>query len=285
MRVAVTGLDGFTGRYVAAILAGLGADPVALDADLTDRDAVESAVAATEFDRLIHLAAIAFAGGDDWRAFYEVNQIGTCTLLDAVARYRPGSRCILASSAQVYGPGAEGMIDEAHGCNPVGHYAISKYAMERAAALYDDRLVIGVARPFNYTGIGQEARYLVPKIVDHFRHRAEAIELGNLFVQRDFGDVRSVADAYCRLALADETPPVVNLGTGALHSIQDIVDILTGMTGHRPELRVNPAFVRPHDVPILGADISLAKQAMPGWAPGKIEHTLDWMLNAPEGPY
>ncbi len=281
MRVAVTGLDGFTGRYVAQILKESGADPVALAADLTDREAVERAVAATEFDRLVHLAAVAFAGGDDWRAFYEVNQIGTCTLLDAVVRHRPGIRCILASSAQVYGPGAEGMIDEGHGCNPVGHYAISKYAMELATGLYSPALDIAIVRPFNYTGVGQEARYLVPKIVDHFRRRVREIERGNLFVRRDFGDVRSVADAYCRLALADgAVPSVVNLGTGALHSIQDLVAILSEMTGHRPELRVDPAFVRPHDVPTLGADISLARKAIPGWQPHPVEDTLGWMLNA-----
>lgn len=281
MRVAVTGLDGFTGRYASAALASLGVTALAIDADLTDCEAIEHAVATTEFDRLIHLAAIAFAGGGDWRAFYEVNLIGTCTLLEAVARHRPESRCILASSAQVYGPGAEGIIDEAHTCNPVGHYAISKYAMERAASLYGDRLLISVVRPFNYTGIGQEARYLIPKIVDHFRRRAPEIELGNMFVQRDFGDVRSVADAYCRLAVADDTPPIVNLGTGALHSIQNIIDILADMTGHRPEVSINPSFVRPHDVPTLGANITLALQAMPGWTPRPIEDTLEWMLNAP----
>lgn len=280
MRVAVTGLDGFTGRYVDAILQRIGIDYVALDADLTDPAALEWAVADTEFDRLIHLAAIAFAGGNDWRAFYEVNQLGTVALLEAVARHRKGARCILASSAQVYGPGAEGLIDESFACNPVGHYAISKYAMERAADLFSPTIEVVIARPFNYTGAGQEARYLVPKIVDHFRRRAPEIELGNLFVRRDFGDVRSVAEVYCMLALADSPPPIVNIGTGSLHSIQDIVDILTDITGHSPELRSNPAFIRANDVPTLGADIGRIRQALPDWAPKPIEDTLDWMLHA-----
>ncbi|MBJ7437648.1 MAG: GDP-mannose 4,6-dehydratase [Sphingopyxis sp.] len=280
MRIAVTGLDGFTGRYVEAILKDMGVDHVALAADLTDSKAVDQAVAETEFDRLIHLAAIAFAGGNDWRAFYEVNQLGTVTLLEAVARHRKGARCILASSAQVYGLGAEGLVNETHICNPVGHYAISKYAMELAAPLFSSALEIVIARPFNYTGVGQEARYLVPKIVDHFRRRAPEIELGNLFVRRDFGDVRSVAEFYCMLALADTPPPHVNVGTGALHSIQDIVDVLTSMTGHGPQLRTNPAFIRANDVPTLGADIGLAKRVLTGWAPRPIEDTLGWMLRA-----
>lgn len=280
MRIAVTGLDGFTGRYVEAILKDMGIDHVAISADLADGQAVERAVAETDFDRLIHLAAIAFAGGNDWRAFYEINQLGTVALLEAVARHRKGARCILASSAQVYGPGAEGFVDESHSCNPVGHYAISKYAMELMTPLFASELDIVIARPFNYTGVGQESRYLVPKIVDHFRRGAPEIELGNLFVRRDFGDVRSIAEFYCMLALADAPPSCINVGTGALHSIQDIVEILTSMTGHRPQLRTNPAFVRANDVPTLGADIGLAKRVLPDWAPRSIEDTLGWMLRA-----
>ena len=56
MRVALTGATGFTGRFVAAALTKMGAAPVALKADLQDKDAVDRAVAETEFDlSLIHI--------------------------------------------------------------------------------------------------------------------------------------------------------------------------------------------------------------------------------------
>ena len=185
MRVAVTGAKGFTGRFIARALAAAGATCVPITADLTDAAALGRAVAETGFDRLIHLAAHAFVATSDWRAFYEVNQVGTFALLDAAARARPGARVIVASSAQVYGPGAQGLIGEGAPVNPANHYAVGKLAMEQGAALWRDRLEIIVARPFNYTGVGQGVEYLVPKIVDHFRRRESVIELGNTWATCD----------------------------------------------------------------------------------------------------
>lgn len=280
MRVALTGADGFTGRFVADALAARGVESVALAADLTDPVAVAAEVAATPFDRVIHLAALAFVGVADWEGFYQVNQIGTFRLLDAVARHRPGARCLLASSAQVYGPGAEGLIAEDAPTNPANHYAVSKLAMEQGAARWGDRLDLVVTRPFNYTGISQPTDYLIPKIVDHFRRRAPVIELGNTWVKRDFGDVRAVAEAYAGLILADAAPPVVNVATGHVWAIDDILGILTELSGHEIEVRVNPAFVRANDVPVLGGDVARLRAALPGWEPRALADTLGWMYAA-----
>ncbi|WP_375396487.1 GDP-mannose 4,6-dehydratase [uncultured Sphingomonas sp.] len=279
MRVAVTGANGFTGRYVGQLLDALGIDWVALQPDLTDRAAIAAAVAATPFDRLIHLAAIAFVAAAQWRPFYEVNQLGTLALLEAVARQRPGTRCVLASSAQVYGPQASGSIDEDQPPHPVNAYGVSKLAMELGATPWRGDLDIVVTRPFNYTGVNQEDRYLIPKIVSHFRNRASVIELGNLTVRREFGDVRSVAEAYCGLALSDVPAPVVNLCTGEAHSVSGIVAMLERTTRHRMEIKVNPAFVRPDDVPLLVGDDRRLRALLPKWRPKDLAETLSWMMS------
>lgn len=277
MRVAVTGACGFTGRFVVEALAAAGAICVPLDADLTDKDAVARAVTETPFDRLIHLAAKAFVDACDWEGFYTVNQLGAFHLLDAVARVRPGTRCILASSAQVYGSGAGGLITEEAATNPANHYAVSKRAMEEGAQLWKGALELVVTRPFNYTGVGQEGAYLIPKIVDHFHRRADVIELGNLWVKRDFGDVRAVADAYAGLALADTAPALVNICTGVVCSIDQILDTLSALAGYRPRVVVNPAFVRANDVHVLGGDATRLKAALPDWQPRDLAETLAWM--------
>lgn len=282
MRVALTGATGFTGRFVSAALEQVGATPVVLQVDLRDQTAIDQAVDGLDFDRVIHLAGHAFIDASDWQSFYAVNQLGTLNLLDAVSRKKPGTRCILASSAQVYGPNAEGLITEDAPTNPVNHYAISKRTMEEGAELWRDRLEIVVTRPFNYTGVGQDTQYLIPKIVDHFRRRADVIELGNTWVKRDFGDVRSVADAYAGLALANGVPPVVNVATGAASSIGDILDQLTTISGHHIEVEVNQAFVRKGDVEVLAGDATLLRQTLPGWQPRAISDTLQWMYDEGE---
>lgn len=278
MRVALTGADGFTGRYVGEQLSRRGINWVALEGDITNAQEIDEAVESTQFDRLIHLAAIAFAGGGDWGAFYEVNQIGTFNLLQSVARHRRGAVCLLASTAAVYGQTASGMVDEGAPANPSNHYSVSKYAMELGAAFWKVELDIRIARPFNYTGVGQGTNYLVPKIVDHYARRAPHIELGNIHVQRDFGDVRSVARAYCDLIASDQRNLLVNLATGRLSSISDIMTVLTALTGHSMDVRVNPAFVRVGDVPVLGGNPDRLCSLAPQWQPVALEDTLAWML-------
>ncbi len=277
MRVALTGATGFTGRFVAAALTKAGMTPVALKMDLRDKEVVDRIIRETEFDRLIHLAAYAFVHASDWSAFYDVNQLGTFNLLDAVSRRKEGARCIIASSAQIYGPKAEGLIAEDAPANPTNHYAVSKYAMERGGRLWGDRLDLVVTRPFNYTGVGQDTKYLVPKIVEHFKRRADVIELGNTWVRRDFGDVRSVANAYAGLVQAPTVPPTVNIATGHVYSISDIIEKLTALSGHHIDIEVNPAFVRTGDVAVLGGDATLLRSTLPYWNPRSIEDTLQWL--------
>ncbi|GAA3722808.1 GDP-mannose 4,6-dehydratase [Sphingomonas cynarae] len=277
MRIAITGAAGFTGRHLAGYLVARGDEPVALSADVTDVDAVKREIADVRPDAVIHLAAKAFVQSDDVQSFYAVNQIGTLHLLDAITSARPGITVLLASSAQVYGAQAAGLIDEEAALAPSNHYAVSKAAMEMAANLYSSHIRLIVARPFNYTGVGQQNRYLVPKIVSHFAKRAERIELGNLDVQRDFGDVRAVVAAYAGLLGA--APGIYNVSSGALHSVRDLLGALTRLTGHDLAVDVNPAFVRPNDVPVLGGRNNRLRAALPDWQPLSIDDTLAWMLD------
>lgn len=279
MQVALTGADGFTGHYLRAALDHAGIANLALNFDLCDARAVAKGVEEADFDCLIHLAGKAFAGSSDWPSLYAVNQIGTLTLLDALAREKPGIRCILASTAQVYGAKAEGLITETAPKHPANHYAISKWAMEQGADLWRDRLDIVVTRPFNYTGVGQGVEYLVPKIVDHFRRQAPIIELGNSWVKRDFGDVRSVAEVYVGLARAQRLPPVVNICTGQVRSIDYLIERLSEISGYTPEIRTNPEFVRSNDIEVLGGNPELLQNTLPDWQPNSIEQVLSWMYD------
>lgn len=279
MTVAITGAEGFTGRYVTAELDRRGIPWCALGADLRDPKTLDAEVAASpQFNALIHLAAIAFAGGNDWRAFYDVNQIGTFNLLESVSRHRPGARCVVASSAQVYGSAASGIVDETYVCDPSNHYGISKYAMELGARNWADQIKIVITRPFNYTGIGQETRYLIPKLVDHFKRRCKTVELGNITVKRDFGDVREIAAIYCDLALDGQPINIINVGSGRLYTIADITGMLTVITGHEIKIEVNPLFLRTNEVEILGCNVQKLRATLPDRHYPEFIDTLKWML-------
>lgn len=298
-KILVTGADGFTGRYLAAELQragyevhGLVHKPVASGkvpgvsalhvADLSDAARLAAVVNEVQPDKVAHLAAIAFVAHGDIEAIYRTNLVGTRHLLEALAQSNaPLDAVLLASSANVYGNSVGGVLDENTPPAPANDYAVSKLAMEYAARLYAGRLPLIMARPFNYTGVGQAESFLIPKIVNHVRRRAPLIELGNLDVARDFSDVRNVVQLYRRLL---EQPAAVgqtfNVCSGQAWSLNDVLAMVREISGHDFEVRVNPAFVRQNEVKtLLGSRAKL--DAVVGEVPEiALRDTLRWMLEA-----
>lgn len=293
-RVLVTGAQGFTGHHMVARLSalgyevwGLGSDPAIrttahhyLAANLTDPDALASAIKTCRPHYAIHLAGVAFVGHASPAAFYNVNLIGTRHLLQALDAHASDLKCVLlASSANIYGNGTDGLLSEDAPPHPANDYAVSKLAMEYMAQLWLHKLPIVIARPFNYTGIGQSTNFLIPKIVSHFVAKKELIELGNLDVWREFNDVRDVTDAYAKLIQAAPVGQVINVCSGKLHSLREVLDLTASLTHHTLEIKVNPSFVRPNEVTSLGGDPSLLRQYVSDWNPYPLDETLKWMLS------
>jgi nucleoside-diphosphate-sugar epimerase len=249
-------------------------------ADLTDPTSVTEMVHDVRPDAVVHLAGIAFVGHGSVNDFYNVNLMGTRNLLDALSKGGHGKRgVVLASSANVYGNALVSPISESTPPASANDYAVSKLAMEYVAKLFTNQLPIAITRPFNYTGVGQDPKFLVPKIVSHFRQRAPQIELGNLDVARDFSDVRDVASVYAALLdgrnIDGET---VNICSGRAIALGDIIDMCRAITGHNLDVVVNPAFVRADEIKTLHGDPSMVETLIGGLDRHRFEDTLRWML-------
>jgi nucleoside-diphosphate-sugar epimerase len=291
-RVLLTGANGFTGVYVRSELEAAGYQVVGavvgmprgdheVALDITSLEQCRAAMQAVRPDYLIHLAAISFVHHADAEAFYRVNVMGTLNLLQALADAGVAPRRILiASSANVYGNATEGVISESQPPQPVNHYATSKIAMEYMVRTWCDRLPIVITRPFNYTGVGQERHFLVPKIISHFAERAPVIELGNLDVERDFSDVRVVARAYRGLLEGDCAGEIVNVCSGRPFSLRGILTAMRDIAGYEIEVRINPAFVRQSEVKTLVGSAARLRAIVGGLDPIPLEDTLRWMADA-----
>jgi nucleoside-diphosphate-sugar epimerase len=291
-RALITGLHGFTGRYLARELeaagyqvfgTALGSEPGAhgFSVDLTDSAALAQVVDTVQPDVVVHLAAIAFVAHADVEAMYRVNLIGTRNLLEALSALRKPPRAVLlASSANIYGNSSIEPIDEDVAPAPANDYAVSKLAMEYMARLWLDRLPIIFVRPFNYTGVGQADNFLLPKIVGHFRRNARMIELGNLDVARDFSDVRTVIAAYRRLLDVAPVGQTFNVCSGVAHSLMEVLAMVSEAAGYTIDVSVNPAFTRANEVKrLVGSNARLT--AVIGPLPQiALSDTLRWMLRA-----
>ena len=281
MKILLTGSNGFTGRVFHAQARAFGHTVLELTGDLTDKNKIRDEVLAIQPDWVVHLAAISFVGHADDSAFYAVNVVGTMNLLGALAALPVKPRKVLiASSANIYGNSEASPLSEATPPSPVNHYAMSKLAMEHMALTHAGTLPMVLVRPFNYTGPGQAAQFLIPKLVDHFARKADRIELGNLHVEREFNDVRMVCEAY--LALLEKGLPgeTYNVCTGQTHSLRDVIDRLEKLTGHQMAVTVNPAFVRANEVHRLCGSPAKLLSCVGQLAPYTLDDTLQSMLDA-----
>lgn len=281
MRLLITGSDGFTGHHLSLMAKTGGHEVYPTVSDITDARALGNEIRNIAPTHIIHLAAISAVTHSDELDFYRVNVIGTDNLLKALAALpaRP-EKVLLASSANVYGNATHSPIVEDQPTAPVNHYAISKLAMEKLAQIHAERLPIVLARPFNYTGVGHDSRFVIPKLVEHFSRHAPEIELGNLSVEREFNDVRMVADAYLRLLDAGRAGEIYNICTGKTYSLHQILQILTDLTGQTPLIKVNLDYVRKNEIIRLCGSPTKLISAVGALKEFALSETLQWMLSA-----
>lgn len=294
MKALITGVNGFTGQYLCKTLTEAGYEVHGLVHDSCDLHYVSKSyqvelgnsvrlkevVSEVQPDVVAHLAAISFVAHGNVDEIYQTNVLGTRNLLEALV----GSNCrsvLLASSANVYGNATGGVLSEATLPSPANDYAVSKLAMEFIAKLYADRLPLIIARPFNYTGVCQSDSFLLPKIINRVRQKERVIELGNLDVERDFSDVRMVAQYYRRLLeCSSAIGNTFNVCSGIAYSLRDVLNMVRDISGHDFDVQVNPAFVRANEVKtLLGSNHRLISTV------GEIEQiplrdTLRWMLES-----
>lgn len=310
MKVLITGIDGFTAKYLARHLAAEGctvtgsyllerehlrdipADVTLRPLDVTDGAACRDLVGEEKPDVLFHLAAQS-APALSWakpQLTARVNIEGSINILEA-ARNVEDCRVILVGSAEEYGQVEpdEVPIGEDQPYRPRNLYGVTKIAQSMIADLYVQGygMDIVTVRAFNHIGPGQSEAFVVSDFASQIARIqlgliAPVIHVGNLSGKRDFTDVRDMVRAYWLAARKGEPGGVYNIGTGIELSVREVLDRLVALCPVPIELRVDRSRYRPCDVPVLVCD-STRIRALTGWEP-KIDLDLtlqdvlsDWL--------
>lgn len=250
--------------------------------DVRDADAVDRLVARVRPEWACHLAAQSSAGLS-WRdptLTYAVNVAGTHLLLDALRRLSPGCRVLVTATSDEYGRVDPELcpLDEDAPLRPLSPYAASKVAQEWVARTFYEAfgLEVVITRAFMHIGPGQPPSFAT---ADWARQIALAeaglgaavVEVGDLSLAREFGDVRDVVRAY-RLVLEHGVPgEPYNVATGRARPLGDALGILLDLARVDMEVRVDPAKMRPADPPLLTGSAAKLERLV-GWKP---EHRLE----------
>jgi GDP-4-dehydro-6-deoxy-D-mannose reductase len=292
MNVLVTGANGFVGRHLLPLLrhefpqntivaSSRDACDGYVQMDVSKSEQVDRVIAALRPAACIHLAAVssvaevAKAPQQGW----DVNFGGTLNVANALQRHAPHCLLVFISTSEVYGGSfrSHAVIDEDAPLAPRNLYAATKAAADVALAAYAAAgLRVIRVRPFNHTGPGQPAGFVVPDFARQValistRQQAPVIRTGTLSVERDFLDVRDVCAAYVACLKLPSFPDgceslVLNVGSGQVHVIGDILRDLLAMARVDAEIMQQTGLRRPGEITRAGADVSRIRNVL-GWKP------------------
>jgi GDP-4-dehydro-6-deoxy-D-mannose reductase len=276
VRVLVTGADGFVGRHLCSLLEENGDTPVPLlGVDVRDGRALADAFSRARPQGIIHLAAVSSVADSQKSPVttFEVNTLGTVNVCQATRELEPSPPLLLVSSGEVYGaiPPEQPATEQARTA-PTSPYGASKLAAEIAGVQFAHSygMPVVVARPFTHLGRGQAPTFAIPSFARQLAHARRGavratLKVGNLEAVRDFSHVRDVVAAYRVLLDRGVSGEVYNVSSGRGRSIRSILDELIALVGIEVDVQVDPARLRPSDIPNMVGDSSRLRAL--GWAP------------------
>jgi len=193
----------------------------------------------------------------------EINVIGTLRILEA-ARHQSVRKVVFSSSAAIFGELKILPIREDHPAEPDSPYGASKLAAEKLCLSYAKLYPMSCVclRYFNVYGVNQ--RYdAYGNVIPIFAHRIFNDEPVKIFGDgeqtRDFVNVRDVAIANIRAALAENVSGAFNIASGTRISINDLAQLMYRHARIQPRIEHGPP--RKGDVRHSLAEISAASQA------------------------
>lgn len=316
--ILVTGGAGYIGSVTCKALHRAGFRPVAYDnlvygheefvkwgplekGDVSDAERLQAVIRKYRPEAVVHFAAYTYVGESscDPGKYYRNNVHGSLVLLESMVRENV-TKIVFSSSCAVYGYPKSLPIREDHPINPSNPYGRTKAVVE--AMLRDFDLAHAIKsislRYFNAAGADPELEvgedhnpetHLIPITIEVAAGRRPSLTIfGNDYQTddgtciRDYVHVIDLADAHVRAIdalLKGAATTSYNLGTGMGHSVKQVIEAVSALTGV-PVRYVNAAR-RPGDPAVLVADATAASREL-GWTAKYprmdeiLEHAWDW---------
>lgn len=308
MRALVTGGAGFIGSHIVEELLQQGHTVRVLDnfstgsrhnlapfqgkleilaGDLREAQDVQAAVKDVEL--VFHLAAFISVPQSmlEPELCFKVNVDGTATLLES-ARRAGVRKVVLSSSTAVYGNTSSFPTSEDTPLQPLSPYAVSKQVNELYARLYTQVLGLQVIalRYFNVFGPRQRPDSDYAAAIPIFVRKLTAGEPITIFgdgrQSRDFIYVKDVVSANLLAASSEAAGEAYNICTGQETSLLSLLEELSEISPHTPEVRFAPA--RPGDIYRSAGNPEKAARAFGFRAQTPLSlgltQTMDWMKKA-----
>ncbi len=302
MKVLIAGGAGYIGAVSAALFwerghlvtildnlstghaHNLNSDIELIEANITDNEAIESALKGSNFDIVLNFAAKirvdeSLAKPKD---YLHNNTFGVNNLVDACIA-QGIKHFILSSTAAVYGEPVSDLVKEHDELRPENPYGMSKLLAEKILHSYETTHGLNwlAFRYFNaggaYKRIGPEYPFiaqLIPTAIHALLSQKTFTINGNDYPTsdgtcvRDFVHVLDIArahvDAAEQMIEGTRFNMPINLGSASGYSIKQVIETLEDISGQSLNVESGPR--RDGDKARVIADNSLAREKL-GWSP------------------
>jgi len=286
-KVVISGINGFVGHHLTRELhesgvavIGIGLDKE-VDHDIADiiheyhqADLTKEWPNLPNVKAVIHLAGLAAVGPsfDNPQLYINVNSSMVTNICEYYMQQTVKPRIVIVSSGAIYSSNQPMPISEAGEIGFSSPYAVSKILTENQVTYYRNRgLDCVVARPFNHIGPGQKQGFILPDFysrLSSLEDGEQTISIGNIETRRDYTDVRDIARAYGKLALAPTLQHgIYNICSGvSLSGVEIFNELKAAMKLPGVGYEIDPTLVRPTDAKDIVGDASLLKDKL-DWQP------------------
>jgi len=299
MRVFLTGGAGYIGSVTAELLLDAGhevavfdnlgrghraaVDPRArlIEGDLTNKEAVSSAMADVAPDAVMHFAAFALVPESMVKPeiYFRNNVVGGINLAQAMLECNV-RKIVFSSTCATYGEPERVPITEDQPQKPTNPYGESKLMFETTLRWYHE--IHGLnpifLRYFNACGAtgkyGEDhdpETHLIPIVLQVAQGKRDKVMIyGDDYDTpdgtciRDYIHIVDLAQAHIQALTLDEVWGAFNLGTGTGNSVREVIEVAREVTGHPIPAEIAPR--RAGDPPALVAGADKARTILK-WEP------------------
>lgn len=240
-----------------------------IEADINDTDKLTETISTYRPQYVCHLAAIHFipyCNAHPTEAL-TANTVGTESVLGA-CKTGGVEKVAIASSAAVYPISDDPNVEGKTPVGPVDIYGLSKVFAESLAEKFNRETNIDTIslRLFNAVGPRETNPHVLPHICESAK-AGDRIMLGNVEPKRDYIHTSDIAGAiHAVFASGIRGYDVFNVGSGAEHSVVEMVEMLGKILNRKLVIKQDHARVRKTERMHLLASIDKIKQAT-GWQP------------------
>ncbi len=287
MNYLITGASGFLGQALTSFLLEKGHNIFGIDlsktnsmntlpseyqiiVDINDTDTLSEKISDLNLDGVFHLAAQAsvFQSWERPLKTYNINILGTASLIEALNTKSKKPKLLFSSSAEVYGDINSLECTEDTMLNTSNPYGLSKQTAEIICRISYPNHVI--ARQFSIIGVGHSETYAIPGFCKQVANMKKGeippiLKVGNIDVFRNFTSVKDILRAYLLLMEKDTIGNIYNIASNDTVTLKNILLLLKEISGIDFKIEVDPMRFRPVDSTMTSINFSKIEKL--GWSP------------------